>query len=308
MRSAFTDSSGKTKQEIQPLWSRGEMNEQENKMNFEHIHDYIAKELAEVDKQIAIQLRKIDAGLNCQDAALQSFSRIGGKKLRPRLLLLSAFAIKRDNLRRIDSGPLHDLLVSLAAIVELIHSASLIHDDILDDAETRRGQQSINSKFGNKRAVLAGDILYSRAFEMLVKATDDRIGVTLVQCVSAMCLAEVTSMEDHNFETYLKIVERKTAALMAFSCKAGAATVWSEGDSPIAGKALESFGYHFGMVYQLADDLSDNDSAVVNANREKTFALLKQHAARAEEALAQVPDSIYKEGLCRLLRYITEKT
>jgi octaprenyl-diphosphate synthase len=261
-----------------------------------------------VDEEIAKQLRKVYEGDAFSERLLHSFFRIGGKKLRPRLLLLSAFALRRDNLRRADCGPLHDLLVSLAAMVELIHSASLIHDDVLDDAETRRGQASMNARFGNKGAVLAGDILYSRAFEILVKATNDNIGIMLVQCVCRMCRAEVASMGGHDFETYFKIIEYKTAALMAFCCRAGVETVWSEGDSPATGKAIENFGFHFGMVYQLADDLSDGDSATVNANIEKTVALLQHRVALAEKALEQIPDSVYKNGLEQLLYYVTEKS
>lgn len=268
----------------------------------------ILQDLAAVEAMIKARLRRV-----CGDDELleKSYSRLfhgRGKMLRPRLTILSGFALRQsDSIREEAGGKVYHYLLSLAAISELIHNASLIHDDVLDEADERRGLPSINASFGNKIAVLAGDILYSQAFEMLVETTERSIILKLTDCVFRMCDGEIVNLTSDGLDSYKAIIEGKTASLMKFCCEAGAAVARREGDAPAVIKALEYFGYNFGMVYQLADDLSDKDCSAVLNQHDKVVAMLQHHRSMANKALDVIPGSEFKEELGGLLQYVVNK-
>jgi geranylgeranyl pyrophosphate synthase len=231
-----------------------------------------------------------------------------GKKLRPSLVLLSAFALREDNLRNPEDARLRESLIAIATVTELVHSASLMHDDVLDGSDLRRGHPTLNVQFGTKVAILAGDILYSHAFELILSHADNDIILSMAQCVRKMCRGEILNLSRHDFATYADIVSDKTATLMHLCCKAGAKRVQQAGDPEGVILALEAFGQHYGMTYQLADDLCDGDNDVANENRSAAISLLGRHVDGARAALTQIPDSIFKAGLAALLGDVVSKS
>lgn len=266
----------------------------------------IAPEIEQVEAAIRWRLGRLCKDDTALDETLRTFFKGRGKMLRPRLVLLSAFALKGGDLRSPQDQPLHDALISLSAVFEMVHSASLMHDDVLDNASTRRALPSLNALFGTKIAILAGDILYSDAFELLTEKFESRISLMLIRCVHQMCRAEIANLATHNFDTYCDIIEAKTALLMKVCCRAGADVAQRSDDDLERIPALESFGHCFGMVYQLADDLNDGDSEAAVAHPDKVVALLKKYASDAETALAVLPYSIYREHLSSMLQHVVE--
>ncbi len=174
----------------------------------------------------------------------------GGKRLRPLLTLASA------RLCGLTQG---DEAINLAASVEFIHTATLLHDDVVDDSSLRRGAASANAVWGNKASVLVGDFLYSRAFQLMVA---DRNLATLKTLADASAIiasgevAQLTTANDlgTNHQDYLDVIEAKTAALFAAACQVGAEAA----DAPPAEiEALRVYGHNLGMAFQLIDDALD---------------------------------------------------
>lgn len=175
----------------------------------------------------------------------------GGKRLRPALFLLSARLSNRES---------YDDLVPLAALLELTHVASLIHDDVIDNSGLRRGRETANAKFGNHVAVLAGDYLFASVFGLIGEKEYPRVlGLKLAELVKLLTIGEIQQdsalykIPDGTHEYYRQI-ERKTAEFMAVCCETGALV---EGlDSGIADR-MHEFGYNLGMAFQITDDLLD---------------------------------------------------
>jgi len=172
----------------------------------------------------------------------------GGKRIRPALLLLCSRLLEYDGERDI----------RYAAVIELIHTATLVHDDIIDDAELRRGRPSVNRRWGNELTVLFGDYLYMKSMEISLEEGDLRVlrllsDVTLEMTEGEILGAERRGIVDIDLPAYLDIVRRKTALLFAASCRIPAFLV--EG-SPHA-EALWEFGLALGIAFQLQDDLLD---------------------------------------------------
>lgn len=268
----------------------------------------IAQELQEVDQTIKTQLHRLCKDDEIVNLVLRSFFQSPGKRLRPSLTLLSGFALRSSPLRESSQADCHANLVAIATATELVHSASLMHDDVLDGASTRRGHPSLNAQFGTKIAILAGDMIYSQAVELVLEHADRDTIRWLIQCARRMCRGEIVNLSEHDFEAYTTIIADKTASLMTFCCKAGAHAARQPGDPAGLVDAFEAFGNHYGMMFQLADDLDDQDSPVANANREKTLGLLRDHTRSAERVLTVIPDSIYKAGLSALWHDIVERT
>jgi octaprenyl-diphosphate synthase len=173
----------------------------------------------------------------------------GGKRLRPMLLLLAAKA-----LGQID----HHHLV-LAAVIEFIHTATLLHDDVVDESDLRRGKQSANAVWGNAASVLVGDYLYSSAFEMMVHTNIMRVMEILSKTTTAIAEGEVLQLLNCNNpetteEKYLEVISRKTAIL--FSAATRLAAVVSK-TSPEIEEKLSQYGQHLGIAFQLIDDALD---------------------------------------------------
>ncbi|MBS4050112.1 MAG: polyprenyl synthetase family protein [Methylomonas sp.] len=173
----------------------------------------------------------------------------GGKRLRPMLLLLAAKAL----------GKVHDHHLILAAVIEFIHTATLLHDDVVDESALRRGKESANAVWGNAASVLVGDYLYSSAFEMMVRTNNMRVMDILSKTTTAIAEGEVLQLlncnnPDTSEQKYLDVIARKTAIL--FSTATRLAAVISE-TGPTAEDALAVYGQQLGVAFQLIDDALD---------------------------------------------------
>jgi octaprenyl-diphosphate synthase len=175
----------------------------------------------------------------------------GGKRVRPSLLLLSARSVSPENLR---PGT-----IELAAVIELIHTATLVHDDIIDDADTRRGRQSVNVRWGNEITVLAGDWLYMTAFQKTLAQRNFEILDILTNLTCKMTEGELLQLThrgniDITEEEHLDIVHAKTAYLFSAAAEIGAII---GGASPTEQAAMREYGLNVGIAFQLVDDLLD---------------------------------------------------
>ena len=174
----------------------------------------------------------------------------GGKRMRPALLLLSANYAGRKKDRS---------AIRLAAVVELLHSATLIHDDVIDSADTRRGRPSANSKWGNHRSVLTGDWLYMQSFQMALEERNFRILDILIDLTQKMVEGELIQLEkigriDVTEEDALRLATYKTACLFSGCARLGAVLGGFEGKDE---QALADYGRYAGLAFQLVDDLLD---------------------------------------------------
>ncbi|MEN8108840.1 MAG: octaprenyl diphosphate synthase [Pseudomonadota bacterium] len=177
----------------------------------------------------------------------------GGKRLRPLLVLLAARACDYP-------GEQH---INIAAVIEFIHTATLLHDDVVDASQLRRGNMTANAVWGNEAAVLVGDFLYSRAFEMMVDANDMRIMEIMSHTTNTIAEGEVLQLLNcHDADTtekhYMKVIRRKTAKLFEAAAQLGA--VLANQQDGIE-QALASYGMHLGVAFQLIDDVLDYSAA-----------------------------------------------
>ncbi|NQV18971.1 MAG: polyprenyl synthetase family protein [Armatimonadetes bacterium] len=267
-------------------------------MPIEQIYNSLNEELNHVERELKFQISLILKNKRNLKKIIDYFFKIPGKRLRPILVLLSAGLIKGDQIKN------NKTLIELASAVELIHSASLIHDDIIDDSNFRRGQLTMNYQYKNKIAVLAGDMLYSHAFSLLIDKFDKRILTILSQSVERMCSGEIGQLKVpiSSFEEYLKIIEDKTASFMSTCCQSAAILVDSDEKTV---KTLGKFGFNFGISYQLLDDYLDND-ATFNFNI-NLFEKAKEYGKRAQVTIASFENSKYKNSLYNLITYLFEK-
>jgi octaprenyl-diphosphate synthase len=284
-------------------------------MNLKQIYQPISNELSQVEIELKRQIEQIASSGQKVNSIINYFFNVPGKRLRPALVLLSAKSVN-CGLSTVDSG-----LIRLAAAVELIHSASLIHDDIIDNESFRRGQPSLNKQFGNQTAVLVGDMLYTHAFSLLFGKVDNKIINILLQCVEKMALGELYELQIANcemrnadcesrttnhkpqvpFNDYLKIIENKTASLMSACCECAAILVCHEDKKNIS--ALKEYGFNFGMAYQLIDDYLDGDISI--DSELNLVEKAKEYAECAKESIKFLADSEYKKSLENLLDFIT---
>jgi octaprenyl-diphosphate synthase len=173
----------------------------------------------------------------------------GGKRLRPALLLLAAGA----------TGCRGEARHTLAAVVEFIHTATLLHDDVVDESQLRRGHRTANAAFGNAAAVLVGDFLYSRAFQMMVGLDNLRVMRVLADATNTIAEGEVLQLmnchdPDVDERRYLEVVRRKTAKLFEASARLGA--VLGGADAALE-QGLADYGMHLGTAFQVIDDVLD---------------------------------------------------
>lgn len=184
----------------------------------------------------------------------------GGKRLRPLVALLSARSCGY-------SGTGH---ISLAAVIEFIHTATLLHDDVVDTSDLRRGLHTANAKWGNPPSVLVGDFLYSRAFQMMVAMGDVRVMDILADTTNTISEGEVQQLINVRDATiseadYMAVIDKKTARLFAGAALAGASLAAA---SATTCDAMRRYGHHLGMAFQLVDDALDyrGDSAQMGKN------------------------------------------
>ncbi len=173
----------------------------------------------------------------------------GGKRLRPVLVLLSARAMSYEGSHHID----------LAAIIEFIHTATLLHDDVVDSSELRRGQETANELWGNEASVLVGDFLYSRSFQMMVDVGNMRVMEILAGTTNTIAEGEVLQLlncndADTTEERYITVIHYKTAKLFEAASQLGAVI---SGSKPQLEQAMVKYGMHLGTAFQLVDDMLD---------------------------------------------------
>lgn len=278
----------------------------------------------------------------------------GGKRLRPLLVLLSAGACHYE-------GRHH---ITLAAVIEFIHTATLLHDDVVDASNLRRGRETANSIWGNEASVLVGDFLYSRSFQMMVSVGNPRVMEILADTTNVIAEGEVQQLlnchePDTTEEQYRRVIQAKTAKLFEAGSQLGAVLA---GRPRREEKALALYGLHLGTAFQLVDDALDYNSsaaalgknigddlaegkptlplihamresapgqrkvlreavrnggladidAVVSAIESTGSIAYTAHAARTEAgkaiaALADIPDSSYKDALVSLAEFAVER-
>ncbi len=267
----------------------------------ENIFEYLEEDLSALEVEIKERLYSVTDNKIDLDNVFNYFFGIRGKRLRPILVILSAGIIKADT---ISKREVVNDEIKLAAALELIHNSSLIHDDIVDESTHRRGQVTMNQKFNNRIAVLAGDLLFSHAFLIMNKLGIPRISEILSECVEKMCQSEINEIMSPciNLKQYIAHLEAKTASLMSTSCKCGAII---SGANEVAATALGDFGTNFGIAYQLIDDFLDNDYP-----KEFPIDLISQantYAKKAINCLAKFPNSQYKDHLINLVKYVIQK-
>ena len=204
--------------------------------------------MVEVDLVIA---RRLDSGVPLVAEVSRYIISAGGKRLRPALLLLVCGALGYQGPQRFN----------LAAVVEFIHTATLLHDDVVDESTLRRGRATANESFGNPASVLVGDFLYSRAFQMMLDAGQMRIMEILADATNVIAEGEVLqlmNMHDASLDeaAYLRVIRSKTAKLFEASARLGAVLA---GTSPEVEQACADYGQALGTAFQVIDDVLDYD-------------------------------------------------
>jgi octaprenyl-diphosphate synthase len=214
----------------------------------------------------------------------------GGKRLRPALVLLSSGALGYR-------GTAHH---TLAAVVEFIHTATLLHDDVVDESALRRGRPTANTLFGNAASVLVGDFVYSRAFQMMVNVDDMRVLRVLADATNVIAEGEVLQLmncrnADIDETSYLQVIRYKTAKLFEAASRLGALLA---GATPAVEEAMAAYGSHLGTAFQLIDDVLDysGEAGVIGKNvgddlaeGKPTLPLIRiiQHGSPEEAALVR---------------------
>ena len=258
------------------------------------------KELQELETRLAEMLTSSAVSL---DTVLRYVGAVSGKRLRPRLVFLSARLF----------GEINERVRRTALFVELLHTATLIHDDVVDKSDTRRGQPSVNARWGNKTAVLAGDYLLSKAMLLLAEPSDSNILAEMLSTAMEMSEGELMQSEEcgirnaelgirnaelasggnnsefriPNSELYLGVIRRKTAALMRACCVGGALAGMGNGEWRTENgerkiEMVEAFGVNYGLAFQMRDDIMDDDDPEITAIAKK---LLPEYVDKAYKAL-----------------------
>lgn len=222
-------------------------------MNLNDIYQPIVDDLKKVEQFLEFTIKEsknqsIQAMSNC---LLES----GGKRLRPALVILSEKAASAGK----NSECNHDKLIELATAMELIHLASLIHDDVLDGATMRHSKPSINVSLGDDVSIVFGDYIYSKAFELIGRSRNPDVYECICQAIHVMCEGELIQIcqrgnIDLSKDNYISIISKKTATLFATCCHAG--TILGNHSQSVQ-TGLREFGLNFGTAFQIIDDCRD---------------------------------------------------
>jgi len=217
-----------------------------DKMKLRMLYSDLKSDLEVIENELATAVNSSSHLLN--DASIHLL-QAGGKRIRPVFVLLSAkfgnYSI--ESIKRV------------AVTVELIHMASLVHDDVIDDAETRRGRETVKAQWNNRVAMYTGDFLFAKAIEYITAINNTYAHQVLSNTMVELCIGEIIQIEDKRFleqtvRDYLKRIKRKTAILISASCELGA--IASGADEQTI-KRLKRFGYYVGMSFQIIDDVLD---------------------------------------------------
>ena len=214
------------------------------------IFDLIHHDLERVEKEISLETV---ASVEAVTQIGQYLQESGGKRLRPSLLLLASRLIAEPEERASDSA------IHLGAVVEMIHAATLVHDDVIDDARTRRGRPSANVAWGNHTSVLAGDWLYMEAFQVALRERNFHVLDLLIGLTQMMVEGELLQLErigriEVTEADCMELVDRKTACLFSVCAKLGALVAGADSQTE---ERLGDYAWNLGMAFQLVDDLLD---------------------------------------------------
>lgn len=229
----------------------------------------------------------------------------GGKRLRPLLVLLLTKALGYEGRQHLD----------LAAIIEFIHTATLLHDDVVDVSELRRGRPTANAKWGNAPSVLVGDFLYSRAFQMMVAIGNMEIMAILSDTTNTISEGEVQQLVNAKDprvteENYMNVIHKKTAALFEAACETGAVLA---GATPRVRTEARRYGFHLGLAFQLIDDALDytGDVSALGKNvgddlaeGKPTLPLIYSMTNGSETESALIADALRNGGITKLEQII----
>jgi len=282
-------------------------------MDISQIYEPIKRELLLVEKEIQYQIDSIVEEQNTNKKRffkqiMNYLFEIPGKLLRPSLVLLSAKAVTGGTLDKTDR------LIKLATAAEFVHSASLIHDDIIDESDYRRSRITLNRQFGTQIAVLVGDILYSQFFSILInlhlEQSDHReiLLKSFSDTTKKLCIGEIIEHkirmdgQDATLEDYLKVIENKTACLFSVSCMNGAIL---NGGNDLFSEALSKYGLYIGYSFQIVDDFLDNDS-ILNLDS-GMIGRAEQFSEAAKKEINMLPKSKAKETLLRIPDFIMDR-
>ena len=233
------------------------MNQPQNPIKLEHIRRVVDADMVAVDSVIR---RRLASDVVLINQISNYIIGSGGKRLRPLLVLLAGghFAAKPEQSRE------------MAAVIEFIHTATLLHDDVVDESSLRRGRQTANAVFGNAASVLVGDFLYSRAFQMMVDVGSMRVMEVVAEATNIVAEGEVLQLlnvgdADADEERYLRVVRYKTAKLFEAASRVGAIL---GGANSAEERALADYGMHLGTAFQVIDDVLDysGDAAETGKN------------------------------------------
>ncbi len=217
----------------------------------ENLRQLLAADMKIVD---AVIRQRLHSDVALIEQVAEYIIGAGGKRMRPMLVLLAAGAL---GYRGSDQ---HEL----AAIVEFIHTATLLHDDVVDESELRRGRETANALFGNSASVLVGDFLYSRSFQMMVGLNNMRVMQVLADTTNTIAEGEVLQLlnahdPDTDEERYFTVIRYKTAELFQAAARLGAIVANA---TPQQEQAMADLGLHLGLAFQLIDDLLDYSGAI----------------------------------------------
>ncbi|WP_108671123.1 heptaprenyl diphosphate synthase component II [Peribacillus acanthi] len=215
-------------------------------MKLKMLYSFLNADLQIIEKELEATIQADSPVLR---EASMHLLQAGGKRIRPVFVLLAS------------KFGTHDIHVTknVAVALELIHMASLVHDDVIDDAELRRGVPTIKSKWDNRVAMYTGDYIFARSLELMANIHNPVAHQILSNTIVEVCIGEIEQIKDkfnfdQNIKTYFRRIKRKTALLIATSCQLGAV---ASGVSEEIHKKLFLFGYYVGMSYQITDDILD---------------------------------------------------
>ena len=215
-------------------------------MKLAMIYSFLKHDLAVIEKAVNQTIQSDNTVLR---EASSQLLQAGGKRIRPVFVLLGGKFGDYDI----------DRMKAVAVSLELIHTASLVHDDVIDEAEMRRGEPTIKARWDNRIAMYTGDYIFARSLENLSVLENPRAHQILANTMVELCLGEIEQIKDkynteQNLRTYLRRIKRKTALLIAASCRLGAIAARSKSEYE---RALYQYGYYVGMSYQIIDDVLD---------------------------------------------------
>jgi heptaprenyl diphosphate synthase len=216
------------------------------RMNLQEIYLNLKNDLELIEKTLTEAIQTSEQMLYDSSSHLLT---AGGKRMRPVFVLLAGHFGRYDIER----------LTKVAVALELIHMATLVHDDVIDDADTRRGRRTVKAEWDNRVAMYTGDYIFARALQKITECRPHEVQAILATAINRMCLGEIDQMADLfseslSFRRYLRRIKRKTALLMATSCYLGA---YVSGAEPRYIRSLQAYGYYVGMAFQLTDDVLD---------------------------------------------------